>query len=167
MPHVILFGNKLFCNLALLPRAQTSLWPHRCDLWCHKWPVVAYVVVSCPHEGAPSGRGRIQPASFACKLDTGSGDVCSQNSGMRATGESLSFSCKKDSENPLLHFMQSEGTPDVEEMNPAVKRSGWKPPKDTGLWGIADRVSEQVGCWPAVLAQASCSMLCHTKVPSD
>ena len=51
----------------------------------------------------------------------------------------------------------------MEEMNPAVKRSGWKPPKDTGLWGTADRVSEQVGRRPAGLLEASCSLLCYTK----
>ena len=40
--------------------------------------------------------------------------------------------------------MQSEGTPGEEEMNPAVKRSGWHSPENTGLWAIADRVATEV-----------------------
>ena len=40
--------------------------------------------------------------------------------------------------------MQSEATPGEDEMNPTVKRSGWHPPEDTGLWAIADRVAAEV-----------------------
>jgi hypothetical protein len=29
-------------------------------------------------------------------------------------------------------------------MDPPVKRSGWQPPQDTGLWKAADRVSQEV-----------------------
>ena len=45
-----------------------------------------------------------------------------------------------------MSVLQSEGTPGEDEMNPTVKRSGWRPPEDTGLWGIADRVLLQVSC---------------------
>ena len=43
-----------------------------------------------------------------------------------------------------MHFMQSEATPGEDEMNPTVKRSGWHPPEDTGLWAIADRIALEV-----------------------
>ena len=29
-------------------------------------------------------------------------------------------------------------------MDPPVKRSGWQPPQDTGLWKAADRVAREV-----------------------
>ncbi len=29
-------------------------------------------------------------------------------------------------------------------MDPPVKRSGWQPPQDSGLWKAADRVSQEV-----------------------
>ena len=38
-------------------------------------------------------------------------------------------------------------------MNPTVKRSGWHPPEDTGLWAIADRVTLEV-C--IILATCTC-----------
>jgi phosphatidylinositol 4-kinase len=40
----------------------------------------------------------------------------------------------------LVCQLNSEGTPPEEAFNPAVKRSNWSPPVDTGLWSIADRV---------------------------
>ena len=43
-----------------------------------------------------------------------------------------------------MHGMQSEATPGEDEMNPTVKRSGWHPPEDTGLWAIADRIALEV-----------------------
>ena len=43
-----------------------------------------------------------------------------------------------------LVFVKSEATPGEDEMNPTVKRSGWHPPEDTGLWAIADRVAAEV-----------------------
>ena len=43
-----------------------------------------------------------------------------------------------------LSVLQSEATPGEDEMNPTVKRSGWHPPEDTGLWAIADRVALEV-----------------------
>ena len=44
-----------------------------------------------------------------------------------------------------MPILQSEATPGEDEMNPTVKRSGWHPPEDTGLWAIADRVTLEVG----------------------
>ena len=135
--HVILFGQEVIYQQALLPpRMQTSFWPDGSDLCCHRWPATA-CIVSCTCEGIPSGRRQGQPSSFACKLYTG----CQCSSQPRVCMLSLT-----DCKSPLLCRPQSEGTPDAEEMSPVVKRSGWKPPKDTGLWGIADRVGEQVGC---------------------
>ena len=43
-----------------------------------------------------------------------------------------------------VSVLQSEATPGEDEMNPTVKRSGWHPPEDTGLWAIADRVALEV-----------------------
>ena len=40
--------------------------------------------------------------------------------------------------------VQAEGTPPEEAFNPAVKRSGWQAPKDTGLWRIADGLEKKV-----------------------
>lgn len=40
--------------------------------------------------------------------------------------------------------MQSEGTPPKEAFNPAVKRSGWQAPQDSGLWKIADSMEQDV-----------------------
>lgn len=45
-----------------------------------------------------------------------------------------------------MSVLQSEATPGEDEMNPTVKRSGWHPPEDTGLWAIADRVVLEVSC---------------------
>lgn len=47
-----------------------------------------------------------------------------------------------------MSVLQSEATPGEDEMNPTVKRSGWHPPEDTGLWAIADRVVLEVSCKP-------------------
>ncbi|KAL4857248.1 Phosphatidylinositol 4-kinase alpha 1 [Chlorella vulgaris] len=44
----------------------------------------------------------------------------------------------------LVCQLLSEGTPPDEAFNPAVKRSNWAPPADTGLWGIADRVRQRL-----------------------
>ena len=43
-----------------------------------------------------------------------------------------------------LPHVQAEGTPPEEAFNPAVKRSGWQAPKDTGLWRIADDLEKKV-----------------------
>ena len=40
--------------------------------------------------------------------------------------------------------LASEARPPAEAFSPAVKRSGWKPPRDTGLWDTADAVKTQV-----------------------
>eukprot|EP00887_Chlorella_sp_A99_P002072 scaffold21.g2072.t1 len=40
--------------------------------------------------------------------------------------------------------LASEGTPPEDAFNPTVKRSGWTPPSDTGLWAIADRVHKRL-----------------------
>ena len=44
----------------------------------------------------------------------------------------------------LVCTLASEGRPPQEAFSPAVKRSGWKPPRDTGLWDTADTVKAQV-----------------------
>ena len=40
----------------------------------------------------------------------------------------------------IFWLLRSEGRPPAEAMNPEIKRSGWEPPEDSGLWDIADRV---------------------------
>ena len=40
----------------------------------------------------------------------------------------------------LVCQLNSEGTPPDEAFSPAVKRSNWSPPVDTGLWSVADRI---------------------------
>ena len=55
-----------------------------------------------------------------------------------------------------MSVLQSEATPGEDEMNPIVKRSGWHPPEDTGLWAIADRVVMEVSCWSHCIT-ASCA----------
>jgi len=44
----------------------------------------------------------------------------------------------------LVCQLASEGTPPPDAFNPTIKRSGWSPPSDTGLWGIADRMRQRV-----------------------
>lgn len=44
----------------------------------------------------------------------------------------------------LVCQLTTEGTPPEEAFNPTVKRSNWSPPKDTGLWKIADRVKQRL-----------------------
>ncbi len=47
--------------------------------------------------------------------------------------------------------MQSEATPPEEAFNPTVKRSGWHPPSDTGLWKPAEAMRARV--WESLGAQ--------------
>ncbi len=42
----------------------------------------------------------------------------------------------------LLCALRTEGTPPAEAFAPAVKRSGWKPPEDSGIWAAADAVAD-------------------------
>ncbi|WIA31067.1 hypothetical protein OEZ86_001095 [Tetradesmus obliquus] len=44
----------------------------------------------------------------------------------------------------LIWALNSEAKPPEEAFNPEVKRSGWQPPKDTGLWDISARVKAQI-----------------------
>ena len=44
----------------------------------------------------------------------------------------------------LIATLAAEGTPPAEAFAPAVKRSGWKPPADTGLWRVADELKDTV-----------------------
>ena len=44
----------------------------------------------------------------------------------------------------LIATLAAEGTPPEEAFAPAVKRSGWKPPADTGLWRVADELKDKV-----------------------
>eukprot|EP00879_Flechtneria_rotunda_P007045 GHRR01007395.1.p1 GENE.GHRR01007395.1~~GHRR01007395.1.p1 ORF type:complete len:1449 (+),score=535.85 GHRR01007395.1:542-4348(+) len=44
----------------------------------------------------------------------------------------------------LIWALNSEAKPPEEAFNPEVKRSGWQPPKDTGLWDIAVSVKQQL-----------------------
>ena len=39
--------------------------------------------------------------------------------------------------------LRSEAKPPQEAFNPAVKRSGWQAPQDTGLWELANEVKGQ------------------------
>ena len=57
--------------------------------------------------------------------------------------------------NVCMSVLQSEATPGEDEMNPTVKRSGWHPPEDTGLWAIADRVVTEVSFKPSSPPPAS------------
>ena len=43
----------------------------------------------------------------------------------------------------LLCALRTEGTPPPEAFAPAVKRSGWAKPEDSGIWGAADRVADK------------------------
>jgi hypothetical protein len=61
---------------------------------------------------------------------------------------------------------QTEGTPPEEAMNPAVKRSGWTAPQDTGLWKITDALRAKL--WVSLppheleyLKVRSCGRRCH------
>ncbi|CAG9463127.1 unnamed protein product [Pedinophyceae sp. YPF-701] len=42
----------------------------------------------------------------------------------------------------LIWTLQSEGRPPEEAFNPEIKRSGWEPPEDTGLWDVCDEMRE-------------------------
>eukprot|EP00878_Enallax_costatus_P012821 GHUV01013388.1.p1 GENE.GHUV01013388.1~~GHUV01013388.1.p1 ORF type:complete len:2087 (+),score=705.77 GHUV01013388.1:215-6475(+) len=44
----------------------------------------------------------------------------------------------------LIWALNSEAKPPEEAFNPEVKRSGWQPPKDTGLWETSARVKSQI-----------------------
>eukprot|EP00208_Stichococcus_sp_RCC1054_P001997 CAMPEP_0206143372 /NCGR_PEP_ID=MMETSP1473-20131121/20292_1 /ASSEMBLY_ACC=CAM_ASM_001109 /TAXON_ID=1461547 /ORGANISM="Stichococcus sp, Strain RCC1054" /LENGTH=1452 /DNA_ID=CAMNT_0053538737 /DNA_START=218 /DNA_END=4576 /DNA_ORIENTATION=- len=44
----------------------------------------------------------------------------------------------------LICALRTEGKPPEEAFNPAVKRSGWQPPRDTGLWDVTDRLQLRV-----------------------
>ncbi len=48
----------------------------------------------------------------------------------------------------VAYHAQTEGKPPEDAFNPVVKRSGWQPPQDTGLWGAADAVQAKV--WHAL-----------------
>ncbi|KAK9821480.1 hypothetical protein WJX74_000721 [Apatococcus lobatus] len=58
----------------------------------------------------------------------------------------------------LLSILTSEATPPQEAFNPIVKRSGWHPPADTGLWKPAEalraRVWESIGSQQATFLRA-------------
>ena len=43
----------------------------------------------------------------------------------------------------LLCALRTEGTPPGEAFAPAVKRSGWQKPEDSGIWAVADRVADK------------------------
>ena len=64
------------------------------------------------------------------------------------TGHICNFLLREASCSPvfahrLVCTLRSEGTPPPDAFAPAVKRSGWKPPSDSGLWGVADAVGKQ------------------------
>ena len=54
----------------------------------------------------------------------------------------------------LLCALRTEGTPPPEAFAPAVKRSGWQKPEDSGIWGAADRVADK-----ACLSCPACALL--------
>ena len=53
-------------------------------------------------------------------------------------------------------LLQTEGTPPEHAFNPAVKRSGWQAPEDSGLWKIADSVEQSVSSSAHVSASVDC-----------
>jgi hypothetical protein len=68
--------------------------------------------------------------------------------------EPLSALVPIDTTIPAASFrLQTEGTPPEDAFNPAVKRSGWQPPRDTGLWSAADAVRSKV--WGALEPQTA------------
>lgn len=44
----------------------------------------------------------------------------------------------------LIWNLEGEKSPPKEAFNPVIKRSGWKPPTDTGLWKPAEETSERI-----------------------
>ena len=48
----------------------------------------------------------------------------------------------------LICTLKAEGTPPEEAFAPAVKRSGWQAPVDSGLWALADGLTARV--WSAM-----------------
>ncbi|KIY94287.1 phosphatidylinositol 4-kinase [Monoraphidium neglectum] len=44
----------------------------------------------------------------------------------------------------LIWALASEARPPEEAFDPEVKRSGWQPPKDTGLWEVSQAVRRQI-----------------------
>lgn len=44
----------------------------------------------------------------------------------------------------LICALKTEGRPPDEAFNPTVKRSGWQPPKETGLWEVTAAVQQRV-----------------------
>lgn len=55
--------------------------------------------------------------------------------------------------------VQTEGKPPEEAFNPAVKRSGWQPPRDSGLWEVTDALQQRL--WGVLPPQVSE----HLRVP--
>lgn len=44
----------------------------------------------------------------------------------------------------IYWMLRSEGSPPDAALNPSVKRSGWTPPKDSGLWTAADSLRDRI-----------------------
>ena len=65
----------------------------------------------------------------------------------------------------LICQLDSEGTPPAEAFTPAVKRSNWTPPSDTGLWTIADRVRTRV--WDQLPGGVKVKLAAELKFFSD
>ena len=54
--------------------------------------------------------------------------------------------------------------PPADTMDPAVKRSGWQPPQNTGLWAVSDRVQHEV--WDALSPEQSARLkVCNNTTP--
>ncbi|GIL57911.1 hypothetical protein Vafri_13118 [Volvox africanus] len=63
-----------------------------------------------------------------------------------ATGQYLLATAARDDKfaHQLMWALATEEKPPPEEFNPEVKRSGWEPPKDTGLWDPAEKLKRKV-----------------------
>ncbi|GIL78260.1 hypothetical protein Vretifemale_7693, partial [Volvox reticuliferus] len=63
-----------------------------------------------------------------------------------ATGRYLLATAARDDKfaHQLIWALATEEKPPPEEFNPEVKRSGWEPPKDMGLWDPAEKLKRRV-----------------------
>ncbi|GLI63286.1 hypothetical protein VaNZ11_006192 [Volvox africanus] len=63
-----------------------------------------------------------------------------------ATGQYLLATAARDDKfaHQLMWALATEEKPPPEEFTPEIKRSGWEPPKDTGLWDPAEKLKRKV-----------------------
>lgn len=99
---------------------------------------------------------RLQVAMLSVVQDSWS--ACSQRPSRQEACNVSPFLCNTLSSVSLMVRLQSEAKPPEEAFNPTVKRSGWRPPADTGLWKPAEvlraRVWESLGKEQVALLRA-------------